>query len=58
MSKKNISSKSWPLRKLAHVIDVQGGSQPPKSTFVYEPKDGYIQMLHIVTGKQIGRAHV
>jgi len=37
----------WKVVRLDDVIDVKGGSQPPKSTFVYEPKDGYIRLLQI-----------
>lgn len=45
-NKKNIP-KHWKVKKLEEAIDIQGGSQPPKSNFVYEPKDGYIQLLQI-----------
>jgi len=37
----------WMVVQLGDVIDVQGGSQPPKSNFVYEPKDGYVRLLQI-----------
>ena len=33
--------------KLIDVCDFQGGSQPPKSDWITEPKDGYIRMLQI-----------
>ncbi|MEN3113312.1 restriction endonuclease subunit S [Uliginosibacterium paludis] len=29
------------------VLDVQGGTQPPKSEFIYEPREGYVQLLQI-----------
>ena len=29
------------------VFDLQGGTQPPKSSFKYEPQPGYIQLLQI-----------
>ncbi|HAT3844067.1 TPA: restriction endonuclease [Legionella pneumophila] len=38
---------TWAVEKLGEVIDIQGGSQPPKSEFIYEPKEGYIQLLQI-----------
>jgi type I restriction enzyme S subunit len=38
---------NWLLPELADVLDVQGGSQPPKSSFIYEPKEGYIRLLQI-----------
>lgn len=38
---------SWVYRHFQDILDVQGGSQPPKSTFVYEPTPGYIQLLQI-----------
>lgn len=37
----------WEVRKLGEVIDIQGGSQPPKSEFIYEPAPDYIQLLQI-----------
>ena len=39
--------KSWQLKKLGEVLDIQGGSQPPKSNFIYKAKEGYIQLLQI-----------
>lgn len=39
--------KGWKIKKLGDVLDIQGGSQPAKSNFIYEPKDGYIQLLQI-----------
>jgi len=38
---------SWKLVKLGKFLEVQGGSQPPKSTFVYSEKSGYVQLLQI-----------
>jgi type I restriction enzyme S subunit len=39
--------KDWEWVKLGETLDIQGGSQPPKSTFLYHPKEGYIQLLQI-----------
>lgn len=39
--------QGWEIKRLGDIIDIQGGSQPPKSEFIYEPKDGYIQLLQI-----------
>ena len=39
--------KGWKIERLGDVIDIQGGSQPPKSEFIYEPMEGYIQLLQI-----------
>jgi len=39
--------ENWSIKSLGEVIDIKGGSQPPKSQFVYEPQDGYIQLLQI-----------
>jgi type I restriction enzyme S subunit len=33
--------------RLADLCEFQGGSQPPKSKFIYEPSDGYIRFLQI-----------
>lgn len=38
---------NWTSTKFMDVLDIQGGTQPPKSTFQYEPQDGYIQLLQI-----------
>ncbi|PLX99281.1 MAG: hypothetical protein C0623_09370 [Desulfuromonas sp.] len=37
----------WKVVQLGDVIDIQGGSQPPKSNFIYEPKDDYVRLLQI-----------
>jgi len=47
MTDKGTIPKHWQLKKLGDVLDIQGGSQPPKSTFIYEPKKSYIQLLQI-----------
>jgi type I restriction enzyme S subunit len=39
--------KHWTYKPLGDILDIQGGSQPPKSNFIYEPKDDYIQLLQI-----------
>lgn len=38
---------SWSYQRFGKTLDVQGGSQPPKSQFIYEPKEGYVQLLQI-----------
>ena len=37
----------WASASFLEVFDVQGGGQPPKSTFVYEPREGFVQLLQI-----------
>lgn len=37
----------WCNAKFTEVFDVQGGTQPPKSTFIDMPKNGYIRLLQI-----------
>ncbi|MFY0683822.1 MAG: restriction endonuclease subunit S [Balneola sp.] len=39
--------KSWDLVKLEDYLDIKGGSQPPKSEFIYKPKEDYIRLLQI-----------
>lgn len=39
--------EGWTLTKFMDVYDIQGGTQPPKSNFQYEPQPGYIQLLQI-----------
>ena len=38
---------SWRYERFGKILDVQGGSQPPKSQFIYDPKEGYVQLLQI-----------
>ena len=47
MSEEKKILKHWHFKPLGDVLDIQGGSQPAKSNFIYEPKDGYIQLLQI-----------
>ncbi len=37
----------WKAVKLGDVCDFQGGSQPPKKEFVFEPQEGYVRFLQI-----------
>lgn len=39
--------QNWEIKKLGEVCDFQGGSQPPKSQFIYESKEGYVRFLQI-----------
>ncbi len=37
----------WEIKKLGELCDFEGGSQPPKSEFIYEEKPGYVRFLQI-----------
>lgn len=37
--------KGWKACNILDVADWVGGAQPPKSTFVYEPRNGYIRFI-------------
>lgn len=37
----------WSKEKLSKVCGFQGGSQPPKSAFISEPRSGYVRLLQI-----------
>ena len=39
--------ESWISTGFLTVFDIQGGTQPPKSEFIYEAKTGYVQLLQI-----------
>lgn len=39
--------KGWVQIYFTDVFDINGGTQPPKSQFVNEPKEGYIRLLQI-----------
>ncbi len=38
---------NWRLLNFGKYCDIEGGNQPPKSQFINEPRDGYIQLLQI-----------
>jgi type I restriction enzyme S subunit len=37
----------WPKKKLGEVVNFVGGSQPPKDTFIPEPREGYVRLVQI-----------
>lgn len=39
--------EDWKLTFVDSVFDFSGGSQPPKSTFIFNEKEGYIRLLQI-----------
>ena len=39
--------KGWQTKTLGDVCDFEGGSQPPKSEFIYDEKPGYVRFLQI-----------
>ncbi len=44
--KYRIDSK-WEVVELGEICSYEGGTQPPKSTFIYKPQKGYIRLLQI-----------
>ena len=42
-----IMKMTWQTKKLGEISDFEGGSQPPKSNFIHEPKKGYVRFLQI-----------
>ena len=38
---------TWQTKKLGEICDFEGGSQPPKSNFIHEPRNGYVRFLQI-----------
>jgi restriction endonuclease S subunit len=39
--------KGWPIFPMGEVIEFKGGSQPPKDTFIHEPRAGYVRLVQI-----------
>ncbi|OBT31675.1 restriction endonuclease subunit S [Vibrio splendidus] len=39
--------KGWETKRMGDVIEFKGGHQPPKSTFKYEPEQGYVRLIQI-----------
>lgn len=42
-----LNDPDWPTELLGKVCRFAGGTQPPKDTFISEPRDGYIRLLQI-----------
>ncbi|TXR54507.1 restriction endonuclease subunit S [Reinekea thalattae] len=42
-----LESRSWASTYFTDVLDVQGGTQPPKAQFISEPSEGYVRLLQI-----------
>jgi type I restriction enzyme, S subunit len=40
-------SINWELKSFGEVCEIIGGSQPPKSTFIHEPREGYIRLVQV-----------
>lgn len=40
-------SEDWEERDFGEVCEIIGGSQPPKSTFKYEPQEGYVRLVQV-----------
>ena len=38
---------TWEARTIGDVVNFSGGSQPPRSTFVFEPRAGFIRLVQI-----------
>ncbi|WP_299110449.1 restriction endonuclease subunit S [uncultured Winogradskyella sp.] len=39
--------KNWERVGFTEIFGINGGTQPPKSQFIHEPKEGYIRLLQI-----------
>ena len=37
----------WEILPFGDVCEISGGSQPPKSNFIYNPKEGYIRLVQV-----------
>lgn len=51
-----IAPPSWTQHVFSEVCRIVGGSQPPKSTFVYAPQEGYIRLVQIRDYKSDAKA--
>jgi type I restriction enzyme S subunit len=38
---------NWLVSDFKSICDIEGGNQPPKSVFISEPRDGYVQLYQI-----------
>ncbi|MCB1658004.1 MAG: restriction endonuclease subunit S [Moraxellaceae bacterium] len=39
--------EDWILRAIGDVVSFSGGAQPPRSTFIFTPREGYIRLIQI-----------
>ena len=37
----------WKYLEMGEACDFIGGSQPPKTDFIFEPKEGYVRLIQI-----------
>jgi type I restriction enzyme S subunit len=44
---KTKQKNNWQIKKLGDICDFQGGSQPPKSNFIFNFKEGFVRFLQI-----------
>ena len=44
---RNELPEGWATTTFMDIFDIQGGTQPPKKHFIYEPRDSYIRLLQI-----------
>lgn len=51
-----IAPKAWKQHLFSEVCKIVGGSQPPKSNFVYHPQEGYIRLIQIRDYKSDAKA--
>ena len=42
-----VAPKGWKLMTIGDLVTFQGGSQPPRDTFEYSPRDGNIRLIQI-----------
>ena len=39
--------EGWPSYQLGELCEFHGGTQPPKSKFIDQPREGYVRLLQI-----------
>ncbi|SLM28983.1 Putative type I restriction-modification system specificity subunit (fragment) [Desulfamplus magnetovallimortis] len=37
----------WEEKSIGDLVSFSGGSQPPRKTFIFEPKEGYVRLIQI-----------
>lgn len=42
-----VNPYGWEMKTIGDVCKIVGGSQPPRSTFIYEPREGYVRLIQI-----------
>ena len=53
-----INPYGWEMKTIGDVCKIVGGSQPPRSTFIYEPREGYVRLMRVGELVKLNRSDI